>query len=124
MYSLEYNIPDKRLAFLRKDNQWNDLYDPSLIVPEKVGFFYSMLLLIYHILRGVFVVIFWLAGVSLLVNFLVHWRRVLGWFRELLLRRRAAKLPQQDIEDDEHYRVRPGRNVARLSLSLDDSENL
>ena len=110
---------------MRKDNPWNDLYDSTVVNPEKVGYLYAIFILLYHILRQIFIVIFWLALFSLALNCLIHWKKVLQYFRDILVKRKEARrLAQHDDEHDEDYSMKPTRQITKLPSSLEDSENL
>ena len=88
---------------MRKENQWNDLFDQTVVVPSKAGFFKSLVTLVYHILRYIFKVIFWLAVIALVVNLIIHWKKILTWFRQILIekkaRRRLAEADKEEKDD-------------------------
>jgi hypothetical protein len=79
-------------------SQWDDLFLLDQIKLSEVGFLTGLLLIVYHSLKYFFIALFWLAIFSLLVNLVLHWRGVLGWFRDLLLRRKKSRLAQSEEE--------------------------
>ena len=96
---MEYNLNSKYILFHRKNTQWDDLFLRDKVDLKKVGFLTALFLILYHVIKYVIIAIFWLAVASLLINCIVHWRAVLVWLRNLLLRRKNNRVAQECEED-------------------------
>lgn len=111
LYNLEYNIEGKYAIFHRRSSQFDDLFLLDRVQLSKVGFLTGMFLIVYHTCKYIFVILFWLALFSLAVNLVMKWRSVLGWLRQILLRRKRNRIAQTE---EEHFEERPFRRINKL----------
>lgn len=85
----------------RLDNHWANPYKTFKIDLNKKGFLENMLTLIYHIFLYLFYLIAGIAGLSLLINFLLKWREVGKYVKRILRRKIHGDRKEISQNDDE-----------------------
>ena len=122
--ALEWNTEEKKMQVYRLNNNWAEVYTPSKMNIKKQSFLANLFLVVYHIFRYLFMVLFALAIFSLFINCVFKWKDVLKFIRSILIKLRGRGDPINSNDDDESFSVdhqgRRSRNIRRLPDELED----
>lgn len=93
------------MEIYRLNNNWASVYSDQLKNVKRQSFLANLLLVIFHIIKYIFIVLLSLAILSLFINCIFKWRDILLFIRAILIKIRGRGEPINENNEDEDFSV-------------------